>query len=148
MSFNGYDVNNPQKAYEGLKHCYCPPWDDKAMPYSKESYITWDGSIVYHWKSAGVNNKGWVNGCAMQQKMFLQSLYSQSAQGESSGTAAQSAGQKRGTTSLEKKLSRGNNKNLTKEKVARNMGKCNNLHNLTHCNLITTFSKLFFRLRR
>ena len=104
MSFNGYDVNNPQKAYEGLKHCYCPPWDDKAMPYSKESYITWDGSIVYHWKSAGVNNKGWVNGCAMQQRMFLQSLYSQSAQGESSGTAAQSAGQKRGTTSLEKKL--------------------------------------------
>lgn len=64
MVWNGYDVSNPAQAYEGISHSYCPPWDDRAMPYSKDSYRLVNGSPVYYWKDAGVGHTGWINKCA------------------------------------------------------------------------------------
>lgn len=64
MVWNGYNVENPQHAYEGISHSYCPPWDDQAMPYSHDSYRIVNGQTVKYWTSANDNNKGWINRCA------------------------------------------------------------------------------------
>lgn len=72
MCFNGYNVNDPEHAYDNLSHCYCPPWDDRAMPYSRDSYIYYDGGYIYHWKYATEANRGWVNGTAIIQRKFLE----------------------------------------------------------------------------
>ena len=70
MCFMGYDESDPQNAYAGIFHSYCPPWDDTAMPYSQDSYIIYNGENRYYWKNAGEGNRGWVNGCARLRSEF------------------------------------------------------------------------------
>ena len=51
--------------YTTISHSYCPPWDDTAMPYSRDSYyLNANGDKVMFWVSATTNNRGWTNQCA------------------------------------------------------------------------------------
>lgn len=75
MSFNGYNGEAGTDAYAGLSHCYCPPWDDRAMPYSNDSYRTYygnDGSVMTFapWGSSNASYRGWVNNCGTFRGQF------------------------------------------------------------------------------
>lgn len=65
MVWNGYNAEDPEHAYEGISHSYCPPWDDQAMPYAQDSYrIGAGGEKLSYWKNANSSYHGWINNCA------------------------------------------------------------------------------------
>lgn len=67
MCFRGYGVDSPATAYDTLTHCFCPPYDDNAMPYSRDSSV--GGNRL--WKNSGENHHGWVNNCtAYRNEMY------------------------------------------------------------------------------
>lgn len=74
MIFNNYagDGTRGLSAYQKISHSYCPPWDDPAMPYSRNSYIiNAKGGRVEFWKSSsGATHFGWANNCARYRAKF------------------------------------------------------------------------------
>ncbi len=70
MIWNGYNVQDPEHAYESISHSYCPPWDDQAMPYSRDSYVVKGGSKVYYWKNSNSDYEGWSNKCAKYRHYY------------------------------------------------------------------------------
>jgi len=70
MVWNGYNVSDPERAYESISHSYCPPWDDQSMPYSPESYVIKNGSTVRYWKNANAGYRGWINNCAQHRYQY------------------------------------------------------------------------------
>ena len=67
MVWNNTDVSDRSGIYAGIRHSYCPPWQDKSMPFSADSHV---GSI-YYWKGATTKNVGWVNRCGAERLKVL-----------------------------------------------------------------------------
>jgi len=75
MVWNGYNISDPAHAYETIRHSYCPPWDDQAMPYSQDSYIlNSSGGKVQYWKNANAGYRGWINNCALFRYQYYTSV--------------------------------------------------------------------------
>lgn len=63
MVWNTTDTANRDSVYSGITHSYCPPWQDKSMPYSKDSHA----GTSYYWKYATSANVGWINRCGQER---------------------------------------------------------------------------------
>ena len=63
MVWNTTDTTDRDNVYAGIRHSYCPPWQDKSMPYSKESYT----GTSYYWKHGTTANIGWINRCGLER---------------------------------------------------------------------------------
>ena len=63
MVWNKTDTEDRDNVYAGITHSYCPPWQDKAMPYSKDSHT----GTSYYWKNATSANIGWINRCGYER---------------------------------------------------------------------------------
>ena len=63
MVWNTTDTSDRDSFYSGISHSYCPPWQDKSMPYSKDSHA----GTSYYWKHATSANVGWINRCGQER---------------------------------------------------------------------------------
>lgn len=71
MCFYGYD----NVSLSTITHSYCPPWQDNAMPYSKDSYyVSGSGEKVYLWPNTHAGYTGWINKCAYIRRSFEEFL--------------------------------------------------------------------------
>lgn len=73
MVWNNTDTSNRDTVYSGISHSYCPPWQDKAMPYSKESHV----GTNYYWTGAGSGNVGWTNRCGQERTKVMNYMLEQ-----------------------------------------------------------------------
>lgn len=73
MVWNKTDTADRNSVYAGITHSYCPPWQDKSMPYSKESHT----GTSYYWKNATNANIGWINRCGQERLKVWEYMLSQ-----------------------------------------------------------------------
>lgn len=73
MVWNATDTSDRDSVYAGISHSYCPPWQDKSMPYSKDSHT----GASYYWKNATTANIGWINRCGQERLKVWEYMLSQ-----------------------------------------------------------------------